>query len=228
MGAAQWFGLVHRGIQRESLLLSRMSHSQQRERRTTAATHALFVLGVLFSMARLPSNTETGPIAFTLGVGLLLMPKSMRETFVLGCLIAVTPLLRTFRCAIAFTNHRDLFHFDKQVSCETQSGFLAFQMFAMVSLAVLIDSSTPQIAFAAFYMVLPSNTFGACRNDVLEASACLVYTGLLVALQHWSRASAQLHTKGQIRQYRERRMAAEEVSNVRTGWACIWVCERSE
>ena len=48
MGAVAWGLLVHFGVWRETLMLSRLSRAQQRARRTQLATKAIFFFGVVY------------------------------------------------------------------------------------------------------------------------------------------------------------------------------------
>ena len=220
IGAALWVTLVDGSLRRETLLQSRMSSAQRRIRRTTLVTKLIIFAGAV-SALNSPHSVSTTPgasvamPAFSVGIGLLLIPMSMRATLVskLPFLVIVLCILRS---AITFINHGDPFYYDKQISCEEHSGFLCFLAMVSVGIYTLLDAPTVQIAAAAVCVHVAAS-LGSCRNDVLEASAGLVHIGVLVALQHWSRKRARGHTRLSTRRDREHQNTAAEVSN----WAAI-------
>ena len=138
------------------------------------------------------------------------MPKSVRTTFVTHCALIGAGWC-IVRGAVAYALHSDAFYYDKVLSCGGAAPFIAFRNFFSVALFALVG--TPTLPFAAAFSVTAAiMVFGSCGNDMFEASAFVVFNGVLVALQHWSRRSARLYTIHHNKLDREQRVIAQGVA----------------
>ena len=212
MGAVAWGLLVHFGVRREALMLSRLSRAQQRTRRTKLATKAIFFFGAMYihsapqimttpvwrslsvgpvnepelaaELAAKVSDTHVAPFLATpfvaVGVGMLMMPMALRETFVLNCIPGLAFLLRVFRSLVSFTKHGDAFYFDKHFSCYEpgHSGFFSFHVFAMICVGTLADAPTWELALCvvsvAMALVVRGRSEGDMRRRYAKAMHCSV------------------------------------------------------
>ena len=235
IGALVWVSLVHTGLRHEAVLLSRMSHSERRARRTALVTKTM-----IFSCAVAAVNAPIGGglegasdptlllglndtssmppvgrlIAVAAGAGLVLMPLTLRSAFILNCLpFPFVAAIRITRLVGSFVQHRDPFFYDRQISCETQARFMSFLAMTCVCTSALIDAPTHLVAATLLFVHLAAVGFGSCRDDPLAAVLVMVYVALLVVLLQWSRRSAKAHAIQQNRTDREHKQTAEEVSN---------------
>ena len=215
LGAGAWLAFMHGGFAKEARCLSSMSLTKQRERTTHMATKAFFLFGAVSVLNAPRASVSDADRALTTvafyGVGPILMPMSLRTTFVTHNALICAGLF-TIRGGVAYALHSDAFYYDKVMSCGAAAPFIAFRLFFAVTMFALVG--TPTLPVAAFCSVAAAIVaFGACGNDVFEASAFLVFIGVLVALQHWSRRSARLYTIHHNKQDREQRVIAQGVTN---------------
>ena len=177
------------------------------------AAKALFLFGAV-SVLNAPQASVESALTHTslwFGASPVLMPKSLRTTVVTHCALICSGVF-TIRGAVAYALHSDAFYYDKVMSCGRAAPFIAFRLFFAWTMFALVGTPTLPIA-AAFSVSAAIMVFGACGNDMLEASAFVVFIGVLVALQHWSRRSARLYTIHHNKLDREQRVIAQGVAN---------------
>ena len=237
IGALLWVALVHTGLRHEAVLLSRMSRTERRARRTALVTKAMIFSsavaavnapiegGGLEGASDHPTlllglnDTSLMPpvgrlIAVAAGAGLVLLPLPLRSAFILNCLpFPFVAAIRISRLVGSFVQHRDPFFYDRQIGCKTQTRFLSFLAMSCVCSSALIGAPTHHVAATLLVVHLAAVVFGSCRDEPLAAVLVMVYIALLVVLLHWSRRSAKAHAIQQNRTDREQKQTAEEVSN---------------
>ena len=85
-------------------------------------------------------------------------------------------------------------------------------MFGLVGMSAFLGSPTRSLVGAGILGTV-GITLGACRDDEMMVGVFLLYCGTLAMLGNWSRRKAQAGVGYVVKQERESRYAAEEISN---------------
>ena len=235
-----WYALLHGRFLGQSIAESRVSPREQRSRRSRGTNlgcvlmlvlHAMYAPLAIFSafLSSAVLSTELDftavysartafPFIVAATIVMIYVPESMHFARPLRTLSAAVPKwayvvgIRVTRCVTAWIDTGDPLFYDKRVACHTRARFISMFMFGFIGMCAYIRMPTRTVLFTT--AVCTSGVIlGSCRNDGVMVVALLLYSAVLCALQRWSRTRARAGMGVVVREERECRFEAEEISN---------------